>query len=183
VGEAHTVRRSPRRVRLVACTVLVALAALMLVWIGRASADAEPTATISKTVSNVATSRADAVDANDLQCTTSVFFSDMPGMSEAFSLGGRDSRPVLVLFQASWHDLAERTQMGIRLTVDGALQSGPTPLVQHRALGEPPFAFETNGFTFISDPVAPGPHTASIQWRVNEGFGCVGDRSLIVLHK
>jgi hypothetical protein len=47
-----------------------------------------------------------------------------------------------------------------------------------------PDEVETHGFNFVSDPLAPGTHTATIQWRDN-GLGpfCATERSLIVLHK
>lgn len=165
----------------------VALAALTLVWIGRASADeggASPAATISKAVSNVATSRADAVDAGNEVCTASPQFNNLPNMSETFAFGGTASRPVIVLFQGSWRDRTEGSSVSIRLTIDGVVQSGPAFVgVDHRPIGEPPMA-DTSGFNFVSDMLAPGTHTATIQWADN-GVGpfCVTDRSLIVLHK
>jgi len=170
----HAVRRRPRRAQLTAAAVLVALAALLLVWIGRASADAnEQRAAL--TVSNVATGRADALEFASFDCTTSDSFADMPGTSETFSFGGTASRPALVLFQGQWEGNGGAV---IRLTIDGAPQSLVVPVYRS--------GFGTNGFHFISAPLAPGTHTAKIQWSSDptvEGAICVLARSLIILHK
>lgn len=109
---------------------------------------------------------------------------DMPAMSETFQLGGNVSRPVIVLFEGEWQGFAERAIVGIRLTIDGAVQSGPsTVAVDHRPFGEPDEG-ETHGFNFVSDPIAPGAHTARIQWISSLPTEvCVGDRSLIILHR
>jgi hypothetical protein len=178
--------RSPRLARLTTYAVLAALAVVALFWIGRASADgggASPAATINKTVSNVATGKADAVDATAMACTSSGSFTNMPAMSETFSFGGTASRPVLVLFQAEWFSFTEGARVGIQLTIDGVAQSGPAfVVVDHRPSGEL-HENETHGFNFISDPLAPGMHTATIQWATAPGTACVFNRSLIVLHK
>jgi hypothetical protein len=182
----HAVRRSPRRARLTAAAVLVALAALMLVWIGRASADeVSPAATISRTVSNVPTGKADAVDASDFQCTCTPNFVDMPGMSETFSFGGTASRSVLVLFQSEWAVLAFGTAAIVRLTIDGVVH-GPDEvvLVRRQGSGTDSGPFGTHGFNFVTAPLSPGQHTAKIQWRDSgQGPAYVTDRSLIILHK
>jgi hypothetical protein len=153
----------------------------MLVWIGRASADTSSTAAVSTSVSNVATGRADAVNAADFACTPAVSFTAMPGMSETFSFGGAASRPVLVLFQAEWRSFGEGSVASIRLMIDGIVQPASTLSVDHRVPGNGD-EIETHGFNFVSDPLAPGTHTATIQWSAT-GTLCATDRSLIVLHK
>jgi hypothetical protein len=182
---AHSVRRSPRRVRFAVGALLLTLAVFAVFWIGRASADeggASPAATIAKTFSNIATGRADAVEANDSPCTVSPQFNDMPGMSETFSFGGTASRPVLVLFQAEWFSFTQ--SVAIRLTIDGVVQSGAAIVVIDERESGAPDEVETHGYNFISDPLAPGTHTARIQWADSgAGPGCTNDRSLIVLHK
>ena len=184
---AHAVQRSPRRARLIAVAVLVALAVLALVWIGRASADeGGPNSpdVVDKAFSNVATGRADVVDVSASACTPSAVFTDMPGMSETFSFGGNPSRPVIVLFQAEWETFGSGAVVVIRLTIDGIVQSGAaTVVLDHRGAGEPD-EVETHGFNFVSDPLAPGTHTAKIQWRHDsQPAACSEERSMIVLHK
>jgi hypothetical protein len=182
----HAAGRSRRFARLTTCAVLAALAAVTLLWIGRASADdrgASPAATINKSVSNVVTGKADAVDATAMACTSSGSFTDMPAMSETFSFGGTASRPVLVLFQGEWFSFTEGARVGIQLTIDGVAQSGPAfVVVDHRPNGQL-HENETHGFNFISDKLASGTHTATIQWAMQLGTACVFNRSLIVLHK
>jgi hypothetical protein len=108
----------------------------------------------------------------------------MPDMAVTFKLGGSASRPVLVFIQASLAFPSEGASLIMRLTVDGVVQSGPDDVVVDlRPTGEP-FPVSTHGFNFISDSLAPGTHTARIQWRDNgAGQGCARSRSLIVLHK
>jgi hypothetical protein len=76
-----------------------------LIWIGRSSAGpvgwAHPGA-VSKTVANVPTGKADAVSLTDIPCTVSPNFTDMPGASVTFKLGGTALRPVLVLLEGQW---------------------------------------------------------------------------------
>jgi hypothetical protein len=56
--------------------------------------------------------------------------------------------------------------------------------VNHRPGGEPATFESTHGFTFISDLLSPGNHTATLEWRDNGlGSGCVHARNLIILHR
>ena len=73
--------------------------------------------------------------------------------------------------------------MFVRLVIDGVLQSGPNAVAVDHRPSAAPFAFETHGFNFVSDPVTPGTHFLAIQWRTSGGQGCIHNRSLIVLHK
>jgi hypothetical protein len=182
----HGAGRSGRLARLTASAVLTALAVVALLWIGRASAGdgrTSPPPTLNKTVTNLATGRADAADATASTCTSSGSFADMPGMSKTFTQAGTTSRPVLALFQGEWFSFTEGARVGIQLTIDGVAQSGPSfVIVDHRPNGEL-HENETHGFNFISDPMAPGTHKATIQWATQLGTACVFNRSLIVLHK
>ena len=68
----------------------------------------------------------------------------------------------------------------VRLTIDG--------VVQPVNVSVPIFAgsegTNTHGFTWVSRSLAPGSHTARIQWRTDLGSTfCVDDRSLVVLHR
>jgi hypothetical protein len=173
--------RSPRRARLV--TILFAASAL--IWLGRASAqEGGPVPAASKSIStNI--SKADAVDATDQVCAPQGGFSDIPGMLVSFKSGGAGSRPVIVLFQGEWFNFADSSAIEIRLTIDGVEQSGPARvIVEHRTTGSFD-EFETHGFNFLSDRLAPGLHVGRIQWKRAgaAGTACVGNRSLIVMHK
>lgn len=138
----------------------------------------------SKSVSNMATARASAVDANERVCTAAPFFVDMPNMSKSFSFGGSASRHVIVLFEGEFGHLTEGTSLTIQLMIDGVVQSGPKDIFMLFHADGDEFPAGTHGFNFISDRLAPGAHTAKIQWRdTGAGPGCVFARSLVVLHK
>jgi hypothetical protein len=177
---AWTVRHSPRHTLPALATLLLVLAVLALVWIARASADEDapssPSA-VARSVSNVPTGKADAVDSTSEPCTSSISYTDMPDMSETFTLGGTASRPVIVLFQAAWQNNDPNGIAGIQLLIDGIIQPAGAISLQ-------PAIVETDGFNFISATLAPGTHTAKMQWRsANQRSICVLDRSLIILHK
>jgi hypothetical protein len=182
-----TVRHLPRWRHLVVA-VLVAVVAPALVWIGRSTARPNaPThvAAARKTAADVPTGKADAVSlSGDIPCTVSPNYTDMPGMSVTFKLGGSASRPVIVLMQGQWFMPHEGVDVRVRLLVDGAVQSGPTEvLVAQRPAGNS-LTDGTHGFDFISNSLTPGTHTAKIQWHDNGvNSGCVANRTLIVMHK
>jgi hypothetical protein len=139
---------------------------------------------VTKAVANVPTARADAVNAVDIPCTVSPSFTDMPGMSVTFTLGGAVSRRVIVMLQAQWFMPNEGVTVRVRLLIDGVVQSGPTEvLVAERPTGVA-LIDGTHGFNFISNTLSPGVHTAKIQWHDNGvNFGCATNRSLVVFHK
>jgi hypothetical protein len=182
---ARVIHRRPRRAQ-VLCAALIALIAPTLVWIGGSSAGpaiVRPGA-VSKTVANVPTGKTDAVDLTDIPCTVSPSYTDMPGTAVTFKVGGTAPRPVIVLMQGQWFLPNDGVTVRIRLLIDNVVQSGPTDvLIAERPAG---VALEsgTHGFNFVSNALAPGPHTAKIQWHDNGvNFGCVTNRSLIVMHK
>jgi hypothetical protein len=183
---AQAIHRRPRLVRLVYAALFV-LIAPTLIWIGRSSAGPAGPAhsgAVSKTVANVPTGKADAIDRTDIPCTVSPNYTDMPATSVTFKLGGTAPRPVLVLMEGQWFLPNDGVTIRIRLLIDGVVQSGPTDvLVAERPAGVA-LIDGTHGFNFVSDPLVPGTHTAKIQWHDNGvNFGCVTNRSLIVLHK
>jgi hypothetical protein len=175
-----------RRAQLV-CAALFALMGPALIWIGRSSAGpagrAHPGA-VSRRVTNVPTGKADAVTLTDIPCTVSPNYTDMPGTSVTFTLGGTAPRPVLVLLQGQWFLPNDGVTVRVGLVIDGVVQTGPTDvLVAERPTGVA-LTDATHGFNFVSDALAPGTHTAKIQWHDNGvNFGCVSNRSLIVMHK
>jgi hypothetical protein len=159
-------------------TRVAVVAALAAAAFAAGSAVAGRTAAES-TASNVPTSKADAADATDRQCTGSSIFADMPGMTTTFTLGGREPRPVVALFEAVWAGVGV-AGAEVRLTVDGVPQfaGSSIPLAARGPT-------ETHGFNFLSNALAPGVHTATIQWRTGLAgqASCAEHRSLVVLHK
>jgi hypothetical protein len=129
-------------------------------------------------------SRFNAINLTDTPCTTSTTFVAMPGTVVGFNNHLTTNARSVVLFQGEWFN---NDRALLRLVIDGAVQSGPGD-------GNSPFAAdsgndagsvidETNGFDFISDPLAPGIHHAQIFWAsVGGGQICVDERSLIVEH-
>jgi hypothetical protein len=178
-----TVRRSPRRSWLVAGGVLALLLAFALLWIGRATAGKAGPSRVNEpthTFSNIPTGKADAVDSGSEPCTAAPFYNDMPDMSKTFRLAGTVSRPVIVLFQGQWTVVTDSAL--IQLTIDGVVQS-PEIIVDARPSGVPGDN-ESHGYNFVTNALAPGMHTATIQWRDGGGGpACIDDRSMIILHK
>lgn len=181
------VRRRPRWPHVVV-VVLVAVVAPTLVWIGRSTAGpgaATPPRAARTTAANIPTGKADVVAlANDIPCTVSPNYNDMPGMAVTFKLGGTTSRRVVVLMQGQWFMPNEGVNIRIRLLVDGIVQSDPNNvLVVERPTGVS-LTDGSHGFNFLSDPLTPGTHTAKIQWHDNGvSSGCITNRTLIVMHK
>jgi len=179
------IRRRPRWAH-VGWAALLAVLAPTLIWIGRSSAGpaaAVHPAIVSKSFANIPTGRSDAVDAVDIPCTVSPNYTDMPGMSVTFRLGGTKPKPVIVLLQAQWYLPNEGVTVRVRLEIDGQVTGPSEVLLAERPTGVA-LIDSTHGFDFISDPLQPGAHTAKIQWHDNGvNFGCATNRTLIVMHK
>ena len=116
-------------------------------------------------------------------CTTTTSYATIPSMTRTFTLGGTANASVAVLFKGA---LSLSSGSGfdtsyIRLQIDGVTQSpGEIPV---KGEGDPLIA--THGFNWqIPRMLAPGTHTARIQWRTDLAQQlCVDARSLIILHK
>jgi hypothetical protein len=114
-------------------------------------------------------------------CTQTTSFATIPQMARTFTLGGSANEEVVVMFQGS---LRLDTAGGafdtgfLRLRIDGVDQSpGEVPAIGAGDSG-------THGFNWQSRPLAPGSHTARVQWRTDQGGElCVDARSIIVLHR
>jgi hypothetical protein len=197
----HTVRRSPRRARLAAAAVLVALAAFMLVWIGRASADEVGAATtISEAPLATGQDVQPAVSGNNCKLprtdfTTSIFsfstssatFADMPETQDTISQGGQAPSCVVVNF--SGHTISPGLAvMAIRAVLDGTVIAEPGQVFLSGDDDEDQ-DFRTarsHAMNFVFPSVAPGTHTVSIQWRNAGGAGSsssIAPRTLLVHHK
>ena len=164
-----------RRTRLLTrkrITVLSAVAVIGLVAAVAAVGAVSRSAPISKF---------DGVDEIVEACTTTKTFATIPQMSRTFTLGGSVNDEAVAMFQGSFSldDSGGTFDTGfIRLTIDGVQQSpGVVPAIAPGERG-------THGFNWQTRPLAPGSHTARVQWRTDLGGRlCVDARSLIVLHK
>ena len=117
----------------------------------------------------------------DLVCTSSSAYVDMPSMTVTFTTHGPPN-PAIVLFQGEWH-VSGSAIAALRLVIDNVVQTGPgdnnSPFAAHSGS-----RFETNGFNFISNILRSGSHTAKIQWATRSaGQACVNERTMIVLHR
>jgi hypothetical protein len=120
------------------------------------------------------------------------FFAPYPGiaglvlalrarLTKTFKLGGRVSNSVIVMLQGEFFDIGNTNSVGfVRLVIDGRAQN-PSDIV----IGSyKPGAEETHGFNWISEPLAPGTHTATIEWRDNgQAPFYAGATSMTILHK
>jgi hypothetical protein len=128
--------------------------------------------------------RFNGIDQHDQPCTTSTTYVAMPGMTVSFRNRQSADQHVVVLFQGEWFN---QDRALIRLVIDGVVQRGPggnaAPFAADSGNDAGSVIDETNGFNFISDAVAPGPHLAQIFWASVGGAPiCVDERSLIVEH-
>jgi hypothetical protein len=91
---------------------------------------------------------------------------------------------------AYWSALAKHS-VRVQLTIDGVPNPGPGTatllwLYQQDEDGGAPQT-DSHGFTFQTEPLEPGQHTARIRWATTGEAGpitgCIGSRSMVVLHK
>ena len=184
---AAVVRRRPTRAQL-ACAALFVVLAPALVWIGRSSAgpgSTEHAARAMRTAANIPTGKSDVVAlSGDIPCTVSPNYTDMPGTSLTFKLGGTAPRPVIVLLQGQWFMPHEGVEVRVRLLVDNVVQTGSSEILVAQRPSGVSLTDGTHGFDFLSNSLSPGTHTAKIQWHDNGvNSGCVTNRTLIVMHK
>jgi hypothetical protein len=133
-------------------------------------------------------SKFDGADNNNSVCTGSLTFKNIPSMAVTFTQGSGAADEVAVLFQGAGWFVEQLNFVGIRLTIDGAVQPGPGAGNDTFIYGADPSTTASgttsHGFNFQSEALAAGSHTARIQWRSFDGSEiCVGPRSLLVLHK
>jgi hypothetical protein len=134
-----------------------------------------------------------ALVADDLQCRTSNdnTVANMPGTTVAFTRTGEDTAAVVVSFVGQWpNPVGGGTANGafIFLEIDGQRQdvTSTNGGVLASPGNSPTVSSGTHGFNFVTNPIAPGAHTASILWADNvlngSGTICVAERSLVVYH-
>lgn len=122
------------------------------------------------------------------ECTTSdstAGFVDMPGMTRNFRLAR--SGAVVVMFHAAASlalGPALTTDTGyVQLQIDGDVQTpgDQIPFISTESTTALPAAYS---FTWQSERLSSGQHTALIRWRTDQGSEfCVDARSLIILHR
>src|SRR5262245_24648330 len=95
------------------------------------------------------------IDENVNVCTTSTTFVQVPAMIRSFIISAGAATPVVVTFSTS-----ASGQGNVRLTIDGVEQTpGSVPFIS------PVDFFTSHAFTWTTQPLAAGVHTARIQWR------------------
>ncbi len=121
-------------------------------------------------------------------CTSSSAFTDMPGAMVTFRQNGNGR--AVVLFQARWFSDTQNVPARVRIrpAVDSIPEDaniGMWTLQGGRFLINPNQINGSSGMNFITDPLTPGPHLATIQWRSQIAGQqiCVGRISMIVLHR
>lgn len=103
-------------------------------------------------------------------------YATLGSSTKSFIQGGLVANEVVVSFSASLDSGGPR-DTGVRLLIDGVLQSGAG---SGTVLSASPGGF---GWTFISDPVTPGNHNAEIQWQTSTGDGCLTSSSMVIYHR
>lgn len=173
----------PRRnaaVRSISVTVSVLLACL--VFTGCA-----PATTVTTPVSKIT-----AAVADDLVCRTSNdnTVEDMPGTFKSFVQGGDSPQSIVVTFVGSWAKPTSGNPAGafIFLEIDNNrvdVTSTNGGVLVHEGTATS-VSNGTHGFTFVTEPIAPGTHIAKIRWADNvlngSGTICVFERSLVIHH-
>lgn len=106
-----------------------------------------------------------------------------PPLSVTFNLDGVRDERILAMFSATFGQGSGQSpgRSIIRLLIDGVIQKIGAAEAVNVHDGDP---ISLGAFNFISAPLAPGTHTAVIQWR--SAFGdsvCVDQRSLTILHR
>jgi hypothetical protein len=121
----------------------------------------------------------DGVDEIVQACTTTTNFKNVPRMTRTFTIS-RNASSVVVTFSGSASLSGQTFDTGfVRLLIDGAEQSpGEIPFVAEGELTE------SHAFTWQTESLAVGSHTARVEWRTDLGSSfCLDARSLIVLHR
>lgn len=122
------------------------------------------------------------VDAVVFACTTSTSFVNIPGLNRSFTVSAGAAEEVVTMLQGAFS--LSRVSLDtayVRLLIDNVVQ-GPGDQVPIKGFDD--LGGSTHGFNWQSPPLAPGTHTARVQWRTDQGSNlCVDARSLIILHK
>ena len=121
--------------------------------------------------------RYDATQATNYVSTESQSHTLMPNMTVGFVTSSQ--APAVVTISSSpggAHDL--NCGYVMRLKVDGIMESVEIPVL----LVGP----DARSFSFVTSQLAPGSHTANIEWRAESTIGptgCTEVRSMVVMHQ
>jgi hypothetical protein len=153
-------------------------------WLGAASAGSSQA---SAQFSNVKMNKFDAIDGGGGACASGGYnWGDIPGASKTFNLAGTATRPVLVTvsLQANFQSLSTGNGY-VRLLIDGG-QQGVGNLTwiddaSNTSVGST--TFSPLSYTFLTLALAPGSHTAKIQFQSSDAnLFCVQHWTMAVLH-
>lgn len=126
----------------------------------------------------------DGTDLAGIECITPFelgVYSDIPGMTKTFTQGGTNANEALVSFNM-FLEHGDHPPVAVRLLIDDVVQPGTGSGITYALVN----ASESKNWTFVSAPLAPGTHTAKLQWKVAEvgdaygNYMCIGDRNFIV---
>ena len=186
--------------------IFAGLSAMLMVCPGLAWTQVDDFYMPSQVEPAVATAGADVremtalTDNGHLDCRTSTFpgdprLAEIPNTSLTFHVGTTVSRSVLVTFIAEWpiptgSELPLGSQSAgaiLFLAIDDqrvdVVSSNGGVLVHE---GTAQLSNGTHGFTFVTEPIAPGDHEAHMLWSNNlfngTGTVCISSRSLVVQH-
>jgi len=132
----------------------------------------------------------DGSEGAGLECITPFVlgvWQDMPNMTKTFTQSGPNSPDEALVFFRSVFEHGDHPPIYVRLLINGQVQPG---LGAGVTLGPTNTVGELRPQMFITEALAPGNHTATIQWKVGDLGGgpwgeyiCVGDRSLVIQHR
>ena len=111
-------------------------------------------------------------------CVASSVFTAIPEMTKSFTQGGILANEILVTLSGEFVQ-TNNPSPRVRLLIDGIVQPGSMLFNRNpeTVLGE-----ENVTMNFISNPVGPGAHTATLEWGENP-TGCFNSRSMIIHHR
>jgi len=165
-----TKRREPKHVKVppVVFLIILVFGAFGMVQLVRAATGG---------ISGSPGTRYDSTQSTNYVSTESYTYASIPNMSIPFTTSNQ--APAIVTVSFSPNAIRNLNCAHImRATIDGVSMSPEVPVV----LAD----IDSKSFTFVTDSLAPGSHTAIVEWKVAAGFsalGCTEVRSLVVLHQ
>jgi hypothetical protein len=147
-------------------------------WLGAASARSSRA---SAQFSGVKMNKFDAIDGGGGACAPTTW-GDILGASKTFNLAGTATRPALVMVSLQSELIVQGSSGYVRLLIDGG-QQGVGPLTWHVAGPGGGSADGTVGYAFLTLALAPGSHTATIQFSgsLSNTF-CIDHWTAAILH-
>jgi hypothetical protein len=147
-------------------------------WLGAASAGPKR-AQAHFDFHQVKMTKFDAVESNDPACATTSW-TDVPNSATTFKLAGTTARNILV-------NVSVTAQFGgnafgeVRLVIDGGVHGIGTLRMSNPV--NVPFDGATASYTNLTSALAPGSHTAKLQFSANDYFAfCTDHWTYAILH-